>query len=120
MNSRRLIPQMEGGTVGPCLVRCMTAEVKPVGFDQLVFGDGLVDWLAIPGSDDPSRNVLHEVALLVAIDAELSEEFAIFFGEKQGQEGETSRSTIKMKIKHCEVDEKRKQTSSRLVHAQIA
>lgn len=95
INVCRLIPEMEGGTVGPSLVWSVDTQIQPVGLDQLVFGNGVIDWLAIPGADDPSWNVLHEFALLFAIDAILLEELAIAFSDQQWHDGKTSGSRRK-------------------------
>lgn len=65
------------------LVGCMSAEILPMGIDKSVLRQCFENWLSVPCTHFPPRNVLHEVSFLITITANLFEIFAIAFGEQQ-------------------------------------
>lgn len=89
---------MEVGTVSVVSVVGMGVEVLPVGSVQRLLEGvlrlGLEDRFAVPGADLPSSNVLHQLALLVAVDTQLLQEFSVALGEQQRIKRYSGRSHL--------------------------
>lgn len=83
---------MKHGALSKRLVRCMSAEILPMGIAESVLGNCLEDGLAVPRSDFPSRNISHELGFLISISSELLEEFAISLSHYQWIQSELARS----------------------------
>lgn len=76
---------MEMCTASHNFVFSMGAKILPMWVPKCVLGQGLEDWFAIPGSNNPSGNVLHELSFFVTVAANLLQVLTIAFGVEQGK-----------------------------------
>lgn len=89
-----LIPQVEVSAIGHLLVAGVSAKILPMRNMQCVFGQRLENGLAIPCSNDPSRDVLHKFCFFIPVDAQLLQELSIALRFQQWPDSKFSGSHL--------------------------